>query len=121
MENLSSEQIVMIGLIASVLVSVLKYVNAYLSKSSAKMDKRTLAGIVYVVSFGLTFWLNPEVIPNLPVFPSDVAVQEYATVTLKWLADLLNVGIGQFGFATLIYMFVGKKVEEQLGEEFVGN
>lgn len=100
---LTETQLIIIGLVASLIVWLLK-----LAKADAASG--WLTGAVYAVSLVLAWVFAPLALPPLPVC-TDVAV--CVTDVVTYLGDLL-VPISAFvGFATLIYNTLLKAILEK--------
>jgi len=100
---LTEVQLIVIGLVASLIVWLLKLANA-----DASSGWLTVA--VYAVSLGLAWVFAPLV---LPPFPACVDVAACVSDVVAWVGDLL-VPISAFvGFATLIYNTLLKTILEK--------
>lgn len=101
------EQAVILGVIASGIVFAL---NAYVKYTGKKLRREILTVIVYAVSVGIAWIWSAPLLPNLP------AGTEPATLGSAYIAfglALLEQGALVLGFATLVYNWVLKRVDEK--------
>ena len=96
-------QLFAIGLVASVIVWLLK-----LAKANVQSGWLTVG--VYVVSLALAFLFAPLA---LPVFPPFVDLVTFAPAFIAWVGALLIPLSAFVGFATLIYNTLLKSVLDQ--------
>ena len=91
-------QLFLIGLIASVIVYVIKLISSRMPNVSIKREWLTI--FLYSIALGLSALWQGILLPTFPVFTDPVT---FMSGLLRWLADIL-VAIGpSVGFATLIY------------------
>jgi len=96
---LSAEQIILIGMLASVLSQVVKYLAA---KSDKVMSRPMLTVVVFAISVALgAFWMTPVVATSGDPLAVTKSILEAASMV--------------FGFATLIYNLLLSKLFEMLG------
>ena len=110
--ELSAEILFAIGLVASVLVWLIKF----LQKSGAVIHSGWLTAGVYVISGLLAWFFSPVSLPSFPVF---VDLASFVPAFLVWIGALL-VPLSAFaGFATLVYNVLLKKILDALGEKML--
>lgn len=97
---MSEVQLFAIGIVASVIVWVLKAVKVTVKSS-------WLTVLVYVVSLLLAFAFAAPALPPFPVFV-DLAL--FVPLCLAWIGELLVPVSAFVGFATLIYNTLLKQV-----------
>jgi len=108
--NITVEQGLLIGLLATVIVQGLKLGVVYFGW---QINRQWLTGGLYVVSLvPAYFWLAP-VFPAPPVSGADPSA--FMGLVLAWLGQLLTISGAVFGFATMIYNLLLAKVFEALG------
>lgn len=105
--EISIEQAAIMGVVASALVFAF---NLYAKYQNKKLPREFLTVLVYAISVVLAWIWSAPALPNLPIGagPSELA-QAYVTFALA----LLNQGALVLGFATLIYNWLLKKVDEK--------
>jgi len=109
--ELSPEILFAIGLVASVVVWLLRLVV----KNGAELPDWVLTSGVYVVSGVLAFFFNPVALPPFPPF-ADLA--QFIPLFLAWIGDLL-VPLSSFaGFAALVYQALLKKILDGVAARF---
>jgi len=109
--QLTFEQVTLLGVGASVTVSVVKLLYAQLGSSF--LGRKTLTLLLFAVSLVLAyFWASP----SLPVFPPILEDPVLMTsAVLAFLGQGLSVVGAICGFAFLIYNLLLEKVLEGLG------
>lgn len=108
---MSSEQLVVLGLVASIVVWVLKII---FTDKGDRVPSWILTSGLYVVAFVLALVFNPVVLPPFPPF-SDAP--SFVSALLGYLNLLLPILAAAAGFATLIYQVILKRVLDGIGEE----
>lgn len=108
--NITSEQIVLIGFFALVIVQVLKLGVAYFG---LKIDRTWLTVLLFGVAVALAgVWAAPS-LPAFPAMDADPAV--FGGAIIGWIGNVVSVASVIIGFATLIYNLLLQKVFEALG------
>ena len=97
--ELSPEQVLIVGIVSSVLVVIVKLIAARLGR---KLSKAVLTSAVAVVSFILAVAFQ---VPQLPVF-ADI---------FQFIGEWLTLLSAYVGFATLIYNLIIDKVLDAAG------
>lgn len=107
--ELSSENVIVIGLVAAVLVQGIKLAAAKLQKP---IGRKAITVIIFVIAVVLAFiWFTP-VVPAFPVVGEDPLV--FAIAILAWLAQLIALASAVLGVATGIYNLLLEKVFDKL-------
>lgn len=104
----TAEQVILIGLLATVLVFVLSTIA---QQFGWKPNREQLTAGLFVVSFALAALFNPQ---TLPPFPGYVDPTQFSTALVAYLGALLASLAAIAGVATLIYNILLKKVLEGL-------
>lgn len=101
------DQAAIMGVVASVVVFIF---NLYAKYQNKKVPREVLTVLVYAISVALAWLWSAPALPSLPTGsgPSELG-QAYVTFALA----LLNQGALVLGFATLIYNWLLKKVDEK--------
>lgn len=103
--ELSPELVFVIGLVASVVVWLLRL----LAKNGKSIPDAVLTVGVYVVSGVLALLFAT---PSLPAFPPFVDMASFVPAFLVWIGDLLVPLSAFVGFAGLIYQSLLKRILE---------
>lgn len=111
----STAQIYVIGLLASALVSVLKFVSARWPKVVIKREWLTVA--LYVISLGLSVAWSGLTLPVFAAFSDPIS---FAAACLGWANALLLALAPSVAFATLIYNLLLKRVFDQWTAKYNG-
>lgn len=99
MQQLSASQVIIIGLVATVLVEILKFVAAKFQ--NVQLTRQVVSLVAFVVSLALALaWLLPSVI----VSPDP----------MQTALDLLQQAAEVLGFATLVYNLLLAQLLEKL-------
>jgi hypothetical protein len=101
---LSSEQVMIVGLVATVLTFFLKILAQYFGFSP---NRGMLTVALYGVSLGLAGLWGGATIPTFPPFADPVT---FVSGVLQFVADLLANVAPVVGIATLIYNVLYEKV-----------
>jgi pilus assembly protein Flp/PilA len=105
--EISGEQAIMLGIVASALVFGL---NFYFKSQGKQLSRNVLTIIVYGVSVALAImWTAPA----LPVIPTGSDISVVSQAYLNFAILLLTQGAGILGFATLLYNWLLKKIDEK--------
>ena len=107
------EQVIIIGLVATVVVFVVSTLSQQLGWTP---NREVLTIGVYVVSFGLAVVFNPQA---LPAFPAYTDPSQFSTALIAYLGVLLSSLSSFAGIATLIYNVLLKKVLEGLATKII--
>lgn len=110
--ELSEVQMVLIGVIATVIVYALNLLSKYFS---VKLGRGWLSAIVYVIGAGLAVLWGAPIFPALPVFGGDVAV--YAGLLFGYLGEVMTAVGPIVAFATLVYNALMKAVLDKLADK----
>jgi len=92
--ELSPEQIVLIGLIASAIAQILRFLFAW---QGIQLSKLGITILLYVVALGLAILWNPPAFPPISDFPA-------------FMTFLVNYVGGVVGWATIIYNVILDKI-----------
>lgn len=111
----STAQIYVIGLLASALVSVLKFVSARWPKVVIKREWLTVA--LYVISLGLSVAWSGLTLPVFAAFSDPIS---FAAACLGWANALLLALAPSVAFATLIYNILLKRIFDQWTAKYSG-
>ena len=104
---MSESNIIVVGLIASVIVWILKQ----LTRNGTTIPAAVLTTAVYIVSFVLAVvWVHAE-FPSLPVYAGDPIA--FASAVLAFIDSLLAVVGGYVAFAALIYQALVKRLLDE--------
>lgn len=106
--ELSPELVFVIGIVASVVVWILKF----LQKKGTEISSGWLTAGVYVASGLLALAFAAPILPPLPPF---VDLASFIPALLVWLGDLLVPLSAFVGFATLVYNVLLKKILDGMG------
>lgn len=108
--SLSADQIMGIGIVASVVVQVVKLLMQRFKKP---IGRKWITVSLFVVSVFLAFlWARPA----LPVWPATVDDPgAYATAIMVYIGQLITVASAIIGFAVAIYNLLFEKVFNALG------
>ena len=101
------EQSVILGVIASAIVFV---GNLYAKYKDAKLPREILTVIVYAVSV-VVAWIWSA--PALPTLPTGADPATLGSAYIAFVLELLEQGALVLGFATLVYNWVLKRVDEK--------
>ena len=102
-------QLYLIGVIASVIVYIIKLISQKFPKFVFKREWLTI--FLYVIAVVLSFFWQGVVLPVFGAFSDPVS---FANSALTWISDVL-VAIGPaLAFATLIYNLLLKRVLERV-------
>jgi hypothetical protein len=110
--EMSPELMFVIGLVASVIVWVVRFV----SKRGGSIPSGWLTAGVYVVA-GLLAWVfSPVILPPFPTWGGDLA--GFVPALVAWASELLVPLSACVGFATLVYNAMLKRVLDGIAERF---
>lgn len=115
---LTPEQIFTLGLIASVLVTVLRFVYEALAKQKVTLPDWVMLVIVYIVSLVTGVLWFPQALPTLPIIILGDPIGT-GTVILTYVTSLLVVLTAYTTSAAVIYAFVIQKVKDGLSRKFL--
>ena len=102
--ELTPEQIILVGLIASALTLVLKLLAQW---AGYVPGRAPLTIVLYVIAFVLAGVWNGISFPPFPPFTDPVS---FAAAVLQFAADVLALAAPVVGLATLIYNLLYEKV-----------
>lgn len=112
--ELNEFHIYVIGLLATVLIWLVKRIQEHYGKP---IPSGWLTTGVYLAAFGLALAFG---LPAIPAFGAWEGPVELVAACLQWVSDIL-VSIGPIvGFATLIYNALLKRVLDGLGNRLLG-
>lgn len=120
MTDLTATQIMLIGLLATIIAGAL---NLYLKRQGKAPGRRWITLGLYVIAVLLAaFWARP-LLPPFPAFPAPVDDPAgmaalailYLGALVVWLGKLIAAASSIVGFATLIYNTLLKAVLDKLG------
>ena len=110
--ELSPEQVLLVGMIASAITFVLKLLADWFG---FKPGRGPLTIVLYVVALGLSgLWTGVFI----PQFPPSTDPVSFAGAVLKFIADLLAMAAPVVGLATLIYNLLYENVVVPLANKF---
>jgi len=115
MSEFSHDQLFIVGLVAS---AVTFAVNYLVKRQGVVINRPTLMGILYAVSFLLAVFFAAPAMPLYPIMSSDPVTNVNAFVA--YLGNLMMVLTLIVGIATAIYNIIGKKVMESIANTLVG-
>jgi hypothetical protein len=113
---MSTEQTLIIGLAASVLVFV---INEMSKNRGIVLQRARLTVILFIVAVALTVLFTPLALPALPAGGGDPAASAAAWVS--WLGSVLLIVTQVVGASTAIYNILLKKVFEQLNGQWIAD
>lgn len=121
MEPITAEKTMLIGLVATVLIQVLRFILA--QKKGIQLGRKPVTVGLFVVAMILAFLWSVPSLPAFPPFP--VAVDDPSAFAgllmlflgqlIVFLGQLLAVAASIVGFATGIYNLLLQRVFEALG------
>jgi len=112
MTEISPELMFVIGLVASVIVWLVKLA----SKRGKAIPSGWLTAGVYIVAAVLAFAFSPVSLPSFPTWGGDLA--EFVPALVAWAGELLVPLSAFVGFATLVYNALLKKVLDGIANKF---
>lgn len=108
--ELNPTQIIIIGLIVTILVQVIKLIAAKIGKP---IDRKLITVFLFVLALGLAYlWASPT-LPHWPVLTGEPGA--IALAVLTFIGDLIGVASVVVGFATVIYNLLLQRVFDALG------
>lgn len=121
MSELTAAQIMIIGLVATLIVSA---VNLYAKYRGKQLGRRWLTVGLFVISVILGFFWARPLLPIFPAFPAlgddpalaSALVMVFLGQMVVWLGELIAAASSLMGFATLIYNTLLKQVVDKLAE-----
>ena len=111
MTEISPELMFVIGLVASVIVWLVKLA----SKRGKAIPSGWLTAGVYVVSAILAFLFSPVSLPQFPAWSGDLS--KFVSELVVWVGELLVPLSAFVGFATLVYNALLKKVLDGIADK----
>jgi hypothetical protein len=105
--EINPEQALILGLVASGVVFVL---NLYFKAQNKKLPREVLTVLVYAISVGLA-WIWSA--PSLPTLPTGTDPAEISQAYVAFAITLLNQGALVLGFATMLYNWLLKRIDEK--------
>lgn len=114
MLELSPEQVIVLGFVASALTLVLRLLYEAFTKAKVTLPRWAMLTLVYAVAQVLALLWFPQVFPPLPVFTGDPAVdlKTVAEFVLSFSTSLSAV----LGFAHFIYVWLIERVKVPIGQ-----
>jgi hypothetical protein len=111
MVELLDWQIVIVGLVASIVTFV---INFYVQKSGKQLSTTVIQWITFGLSFPLALWWGGIELPTLPVLSGDAAV--IAGNIVDYVSGWVLIAGGFIGNATVVYHALKKLVFERIGK-----
>lgn len=105
MTSLTPDQIIVLGVLASVLAEGMKILS---DKMGATLDRKSATAILAVLSFALALAWNPGAIPALPVLTGNAMTS--TIVLLNWAGQLVQALTPIMGVAMALYNLLLEKV-----------
>lgn len=103
--QLTEWQVILLGMVASVIVWVLRL----LASKGWQPSKAVVAVFLYIVSLVLSVAFSPVTFPQFPPFND---APSFVAALLQFIGALLTIGAPVTGFAFLIYNFLLQRVLE---------
>lgn len=110
----STDQVFVIGMIASVLVYLINYLT--MKGVAVNLGRGWLTVLLFVVSVPLAWWFDPQAFPVFGGFGGDVAVD--VTNAIKYAGDIVGILTAVVGSATAIYNIILKRIVEAIGNKY---
>ena len=110
---MSTDQIILVGLIASALTFGLRVLTTY---ANYRPGRVVVNIVLFVVSAGLALLWSGAALPSFPPFDPNIGV--YVAAVWQWANDLVALGTPILGAATLIYNLLCAKVVVPLFARF---
>jgi hypothetical protein len=104
---MTTEQSVLLGLVASVVIFAVK---AYAERTGKQAPREIVTACLFVVSVALAYVWGQPALPPLPVPTGDLAVD--AQAYLLFVSSLIAAGLAVLGGAEVLYNFLLKRVYE---------
>jgi len=111
MTDISPELMFVIGLVASVIVWLVKLA----SRRGKTIPSGWLTAGVYVVSAVLAFLFSPVSLPPFPGWSGDLSA--FVPAVIAWIGNLLVPLSAFVGFATLVYNVLLKKILDGIADK----
>lgn len=109
--ELTPENVLFVGLIATLLAQCVKLVFAKIIKKP--INRKAVTIIAYVPALIMAVYWAAPTMPVFPVLTDDPAV--FVSVLLRYIGDLLVVATAVVGFAMVIYNLLLEKIYALLG------
>lgn len=117
--DLTVNQLVLVGIITSALVTVVRFVWEFFAKKKIEVPDWVMQLLVYVVSGAVALLWFPPSLPPLPQLPAGAELPEIVDAYNVFLGSLLTTLSGFLVVAHLFYKWFIQKVRENLGKKFM--